>query len=118
MALVTRTTLVQGHVPGARTAGYAWAAGPLSSTAPRDRQLSEVIGEAVGGATVSSRQPPDGPRRSTALAGDRRPGAAYRLAIELDDGSGTMGHLGTERTLWEWPVEADADEVASISLRD
>jgi hypothetical protein len=40
------------------------------------------------------------------------------VAIERADGSGTMGHVGTEGTWWEWPVEANADEVAGISLRD
>jgi hypothetical protein len=45
-------------------------------------------------------------------------GATYWLAVEMDDGSRTMTHIGTDATWWKVSLGGDADEVASVSVLD
>lgn len=90
---------------------------PPSSTAER-AEMTTGVGEVVGTATVRSGNPAtvavDVPGWEEAVPA----GATYWLAIELDDGSRTMTHIGTDATWWQVPLEGDADEVATVSVLD
>jgi hypothetical protein len=90
---------------------------PSSSTAER-AEMTTGVGEVVGTATVRSGNPAtvavDVPGWEEAVPA----GATYWLAIELDDGSRTMTHIGTDATWWQVPLEGDADEVATVSVLD
>jgi hypothetical protein len=90
---------------------------PPSSTAER-AEMTTGVGEVVGTATVRSGNPAtvavDVPGWEDAVPA----GATYWLAIELDDGSRTMTHIGTDATWWQVPLEGDADEVATVSVLD
>jgi Putative zinc-finger len=90
---------------------------PPASTAER-AEMTTGVGEVVGTATVRSGNPAtvavDVPGWEEAVP----EGATYWLAIELDDGSRTMTHIGTDHTWWEVPVDGDAEEVASVSVLD
>lgn len=81
-------------------------------------EMATGVGEVVGTATIRSGNP-------ATLAVDlpgwpdmADPDATYWLAIELDDGSRTTAHVGTNNDRWQWPLEAGADEVATVSLLD
>lgn len=80
--------------------------------------MTTGVGEVVGTATVRSGNPAtvavDVPGWEDAVP----EGATYWLAIELDDGSRSMTHIGTDHTWWEVPVDGDAEEVASVSVLD
>lgn len=90
---------------------------PPASTAER-AEMTTGVGEVVGTATVRSGNPAtvavDVPGWEDAVP----EGATYWLAIELDDGSRSMTHIGTDHTWWEVPVDGDAEEVASVSVLD
>jgi hypothetical protein len=90
---------------------------PPASTADR-AEMTTGVGEVVGTATVRSGNPAtvavDVPGWGEAVPA----GATYWLAIEMDDGSRTMTHIGTDATWWEVPLEGDADEVAAVSVLD
>ena len=45
-------------------------------------------------------------------------GVTYWLAVEMDDGSRTMTHIGTDATWWKVSLEGDADDVARVSVLD
>jgi hypothetical protein len=80
--------------------------------------MTTGVGEVVGTATVRDGEPAtvtvDVPGWDDIVP----PDAAYWLAIELEDGSRTMTHIGTNATWWEVQLEADADEVATVSVLD
>jgi Putative zinc-finger len=80
--------------------------------------MTTGVGEVVGTATVRSGDPAtvavDVPGWENAVPA----GATYWLAIEMDDGSRTMTHIGTDTTWWKVPLEGDADEVATVSVLD
>jgi hypothetical protein len=88
-----------------------------TSVAARAEMITGV-GEVVGDATLRDGDPDtvavDVPGwDETALSG-----ATYWLAVELDDGSRTMTHIGTEDTWWEVPLRGDTSEVANVSVLD
>jgi Putative zinc-finger len=81
-------------------------------------EMTTGVGEVVGTATVRSGDPAtvavDVPGWEKAVPA----GATYWLAVEMDDGSRTMTHIGTDATWWKVSLEGDADEVASVSVLD
>jgi hypothetical protein len=81
-------------------------------------QMATGVGEVVGTATVRSGNPATVVVDVPGWDELPHPGDTYWLAIELDDGSRTMTHLGTDATWWEVPLEADAADVASVSVLD
>jgi Putative zinc-finger len=89
-------------------------AGPTEERA----EMTTGVGEVVGTATVRSGDPAtvavDVPGWEDAVPA----GATYWLAVEMDDGSRTMTHIGTDATWWKVSLEGDADEVASVSVLD
>jgi hypothetical protein len=90
---------------------------PAAPTEER-AEMTTGVGEVVGAATVRSGDPPtvavDVPGWEEAVPA----GATYWLAVEMNDGSRTMTHIGTDATWWEVSLEGDADEVASVSVLD
>jgi Putative zinc-finger len=90
---------------------------PAAPTEDR-AEMTTGVGEVVGTATVRSGDPAtvavDVPGWEEAVP----PGATYWLAVEMDDGSRTMTHIGTDATWWKVSLEGDADEVASVSVLD
>ena len=88
--------------------------GPTLATA----EMTTGVGEVVGTATVRGGDPAtvavDVPGWDDIVPTD----ATYWLAIELEDGSRTMTHIGTDATWWEVPLRAPADEVATVSVLD
>jgi Putative zinc-finger len=90
---------------------------PAAPTEER-AEMTTGVGEVVGTATVRSGDPAtvavDVPGWEEAVPA----GATYWLAVEMDDGSRTMTHIGTDATWWEVSLEGDADEVASVSVLD
>ena len=90
---------------------------PPASTAER-AEMTTGVGEVVGTATVRSGNPAtvavDVPGWEEAVPD----GATYWLAVEMDDGSRTMTHIGTDDTWWQVPVEGDAEDVATVSVLD
>ena len=90
---------------------------PSTSVAAR-AEMTTGVGEVVGAATLRNGDPAtvavDVPGwDETALSG-----ATYWLAVELDDGSRTMTHIGADDTWWEVPLRGDTDEVATVSVLD
>jgi Putative zinc-finger len=81
-------------------------------------EMTTGVGEVVGTATVRSGNPAtvavDVPGWEEAVP----EGATYWLAVEMDDGSRTMTHIGTDATWWEVSLEGDADDVAGVSVLD
>jgi hypothetical protein len=81
-------------------------------------EMTTGVGEVVGTATVRSGDPAtvavDVPGWEEAVPA----GATYWLAVEMDDGSRTMTHIGTDATWWKVSLEGDADGVASVSVLD
>jgi anti-sigma factor RsiW len=90
---------------------------PAAPTEER-AEMTTGVGEVVGTATVRSGDPAtvavDVPGWEEAVPA----GATYWLAVEMDDGSRTMTHIGTDATWWEVSLEGDVDEVASVSVLD
>jgi Putative zinc-finger len=90
---------------------------PATPTAER-AEMTTGVGEVVGTATVRSGNPAtvavDVPGWDEAVPA----GATYWVAVEMDDGSRTMTHIGTDATWWEVSLEGDADDVASVSVLD
>ncbi len=90
---------------------------PAAPTEDR-AEMATGVGEVVGTATVRSGDPAtvavDVPGWEEAVPA----GATYWLAVEMDDGSRTMTHIGTDATWWKVSLEGDADEVASVSVLD
>jgi hypothetical protein len=90
---------------------------PPASTAER-ADMTTGVGEVVGTASVRSGNPAtvavDVPGWEEAVPD----GATYWLAIEMDDGSRTMTHIGTDATWWQVPLEGDAEDVATVSVLD
>ena len=90
---------------------------PPASTAER-AEMTTGVGEVVGTATVRGGNPAtvavDVPGWGEAVP----EGATYWLAIEMDDGSRTMTHIGTDTTWWQVPLAGDADDVATVSVLD
>jgi hypothetical protein len=90
---------------------------PAAPTEER-AEMTTGVGEVVGTATVRSGDPAtvavDVPGWEEAVP----EGATYWLAVEMDDGSRTMTHIGTDATWWKVSLEGDADEVASVSVLD
>jgi hypothetical protein len=86
-------------------------------------EMTTSGGAVVGSATVHDGEPA---LVSVELPGWEFPaspspnpyGSGYWLAVELHDGSRMMTPLTTEDTWWEVPVDADAGEVAAVSLLD
>jgi len=90
---------------------------PAAPTEER-AEMTTGVGEVVGTATVRSGDPAtvavDVPGWEEAVPA----GATYWLAVEMDDGSRTMTHIGTDTTWWKVSLGGDADEVASVSVLD
>jgi hypothetical protein len=90
---------------------------PAAPTEER-AEMTTGVGEVVGTATVRSGDPAtvavDVPGWEKAVPA----GATYWLAVEMDDGSRTMTHIGTDATWWKVSLEGHADEVASVSVLD
>jgi Putative zinc-finger len=90
---------------------------PAAPTEDR-ADMTTGVGEVVGTATVRSGDPAtvavDVPGWEEAVPA----GATYWLAVEMDDGSRTMTHIGTDATWWKVSLEGGADEVASVSVLD
>jgi hypothetical protein len=90
---------------------------PAAPTEER-AEMTTGVGEVVGAATVRSGDPAtvavDVPGWEEAVPAD----ATYWLAVEMNDGSRTMTHIGTDATWWKVSLEGDADEVASVSVLD
>jgi Putative zinc-finger len=90
---------------------------PAAPTEER-AEMTTGVGEVVGTATVRSGDPAtvavDVPGWEESVPA----GATYWLAVEMDDGSRTMTHIGTDATWWKVSLEGDADEVASVSVLD
>jgi Putative zinc-finger len=90
---------------------------PAAPTEER-AEMTTGVGEVVGTATVRSGDPAtvavDVPGWEQAVPA----GATYWLAVEMDDGSRTMTHIGTDATWWKVSLEGDANEVASVSVLD
>lgn len=90
---------------------------PAAPTEAR-AEMTTGVGEVVGTATVRSGDPAtvavDVPGWEEAVPA----GATYWLAVEMDDGSRTMTHIGTDATWWKVSLEGDADEVASVAVLD
>jgi hypothetical protein len=90
---------------------------PAAPTEERS-EMTTGVGEVVGTATVRSGDPAT---VAVDVAGWEEAvpaGATYWLAVEMDDGSRTMTHIGTDATWWEVSLEGGADEVASVSVLD
>jgi hypothetical protein len=81
-------------------------------------EMTTGVGEVVGTATVRSGNPATVAVDVPGWEEDVPAGATYWLAVEMDDGSRTMTHIGTDATWWKVPVEGDADEVATVSVLD
>jgi hypothetical protein len=119
-----RRRLAVGATLGAAAAAVVLVAALLSSgdatPAPTAEQadMTTGVGEVVGTATVHSGNPAtvavDVPGWEDAVPAD----ATYWLAVEMEDGSRTMTHIGTDATWWEVPLEGDAGDVASVSVLD
>jgi hypothetical protein len=81
-------------------------------------EMTTGVGEVVGTATVRSGDPAtvavDVPGWEEAVPA----GATYWLAVEMDDGSRTMTHIGTDTTWWKVSLEGHADDVARVSVLD
>ena len=90
---------------------------PATPTVER-AEMTTGVGEVVGTATVRSGNPAtvavDVPGWDEAVPA----GATYWVAVEMDDGSRTMTHIGTDATWWEVSLEGDADDVATVSVLD
>jgi Putative zinc-finger len=90
---------------------------PAAPTEER-AEMTTGVGEVVGTATVRSGDPAtvavDVPGWEEAVPA----GATYWLAVEMDDGSRTMTHIGTDATWWKVSLDGDADDVASVSVLD
>jgi Putative zinc-finger len=90
---------------------------PAAPTEER-AEMTTGVGEVVGTATVRSGAPAtvavDLPGWEEAVPA----GASYWLAVEMDDGSRAMSHIGTDATWWKIPLEGNADEVVSVSVLD
>ncbi len=90
---------------------------PSATTAER-AEMTTGVGEVVGTATVRSGNPAtvavDVPGWEEAVPA----GATYWLAVEMEDGSRTMTHIGTDATWWKVQLEGDADDVATVSVLD
>jgi hypothetical protein len=90
---------------------------PPASTAER-ADMTTGVGEVVGTASVRTGNPAtvavDVPGWDKAVPA----GATYWLAIEMEDGSRTMTHIGTDATWWQVPLEGDAQDVATVSVLD
>jgi hypothetical protein len=87
-----------------------------SSPTVETADMSTGVGEVVGTATVRSGDPAMVAVDVPGWADKVRPDATYWLAIELDDGSRTMTHLPTDDDWWEVAIDANADEVATVSV--
>lgn len=90
---------------------------PSTSVAAR-AEMTTGVGEVVGNATLRDGDPDTVAVGVPGWEETALSGATYWLAIELDDGSRTMTHIGTEDTWWEVPLGGDTSEVAKVSVLD
>ncbi|HZA86627.1 MAG TPA: zf-HC2 domain-containing protein [Acidimicrobiales bacterium] len=81
-------------------------------------EMRTGVGEVVGEATLRDGDPATVAVDVPGWADIANRGDNYWLAIELVDGSRTMTHIATDHTWWEVPVEADADDIAAVSMLD
>ncbi|MGH9111367.1 MAG: hypothetical protein ACRDZN_03570 [Acidimicrobiales bacterium] len=81
-------------------------------------EMRTGVGEVVGEATLRDGDPAVIAVNVPGWANIADPDDSYWLAVELDDGSRTMTHVASEHTWWEVPVEADAGDVAAVSILD
>jgi hypothetical protein len=119
-----RRRLAVGATLGAAAAAVVLVAALLANRdatpAPTVEQadMTTGVGEVVGTATVHGGNPAtvavDVPGWEDAVP----EGATYWLAVEMEDGSRTMTHIGTDATWWEVPLEGGAGDVASVSVLD
>jgi hypothetical protein len=90
---------------------------PAAPTEDR-AEMTTGVGEVVGTATVRSGDPATVAVDVPGWEETVPEGATYWLAVEMDDGSRTMTHIGTDATWWEVPLEGGADAVARVSVLD
>jgi hypothetical protein len=90
---------------------------PAAPTEDR-AEMTTGVGEVVGTATVRSGDPATVAVDVPGWEESVPEGATYWLAVEMDDGSRTMTHIGTDATWWEVPLEGGADAVARVSVLD
>jgi anti-sigma factor RsiW len=119
-----RRRLVVGATLAAAAAAVVLAAAVLvnrddrSTSVAASAEMTTGVGEVVGTATVRNGSPATVAVDVPGWDKTAPSGATYWLAIELDDGSRTMSHIGTDDTWWEVPLRGDADEVATVSVFD
>jgi anti-sigma factor RsiW len=119
-----RRRVAVGATLGAAAAAVVLVAALLANRdgtpAPTVEQadMTTGVGEVVGTATVHGGSPAtvavDVPGWEDAVP----EGATYWLTVEMEDGSRTMTHIGTDATWWEVPLEGGAGDVASVSVLD
>jgi len=119
-----RRRLAVGATLGAAAAAVVLVAALVANgdatPAPTAEQadMTTGVGEVVGTATVHSGNPAtvavDVPGWEDAVPED----ATYWLAVEMEDGSRTMTHIGTDATWWKVPLQSGAGDVASVSVLD
>jgi anti-sigma factor RsiW len=118
-----RRRLAVGALLAAAAATVVLAAAVLvnrdqSTSVAARAQMITGVGEVVGTATVRNGDPDTVAVDVPGWDETAPAGAAYWLAVELNDGSRTMTPIGTDHTWWKVPLGGDADDVATVSVLD
>jgi hypothetical protein len=81
-------------------------------------EMTTGLGVVVGTATVRFGDRPTVTVDVPGWGPTAPPGGTYWLAVDREDGSRSMTHIGTETAVWEVPLVGDADEVTAVSVLD